>query len=118
MYITPQHPTAMKRFSFLLLLVIYLVAGNGCYSYRIATQAQEGAEVTKVTAHSWFWGLAQSPKQLTTPDCDTLGALGMSQVRVRTNLGYALLTVVTLGIYCPMQLEYKCSKPCPKEGVF
>ncbi|KAA2239339.1 hypothetical protein F0L74_24350 [Chitinophaga agrisoli] len=108
----------MKHLLFLLLFAVYCIAGNGCYSYRIATNAQEGAEKAKVTAHNWFWGLAQSPKQLTTPDCDTLGSLGMSEVRVKTNLGYALLTVVTLGIYCPVQLEYKCSKPCPKNGIF
>lgn len=104
----------MKRVLLVMLFAACCMAFSSCYSYRIATHAQEGAEVTKVTAHNWFWGLAQNPKQISTPDCDTLGAYGMSELRVKTNVGYALLTIVTLGIYCPIQLEYKCGKPCPK----
>ena len=65
-----------------------------------------------VKAASLFWGLAQSPKQLLTPNCDSLGLNGMAEVRMRTNVGYIFLTVITLGIYCPMKVEWKCSKPC------
>jgi hypothetical protein len=93
-----------------LLLSLFLF--SSCYSYRIMTHAQPGTEVQTVKAASLFWGLAQSPKQLLTPNCDSLGLNGMAEVRMRTNPGYILLTVITLGIYCPMKVEWKCSKPC------
>jgi len=106
----------MKKLLLTLLLAISLMPFSSCYSYRIATRNQEGSEITRVTAHSWFWGLVQKPKQLSTPNCDSLNIYGMSEVQVKTNLGYALVTVVSLGIYCPVKVEYRCGKPCPKNG--
>ena len=91
---------------------------SSCYSYRVATQAQAGTETLKtITAHSLFWGLVKSPKEIHTPVCDSLGSTGMAEVNVKTNLGFSLITVATLGIWSPIKLECKCSKPCKKEGV-
>jgi hypothetical protein len=104
------------------ILIICLVAttmlSSGCYSYRINTRAQAGTEVSKtITAHSFFWGLLQKPKGgISTPNCDSLDINGMSVVRVKTNLGYALITVATLGIWAPIKLEWRCSKPCQQVG--
>jgi hypothetical protein len=101
----------------LLLLVLVLTMLSSCYTYRVQTHAQAGTEVTTVNASSYFWGLLQKPKGgITTPLCDSLDVNGLSVVRVRTNLGYALITVVTLGIWCPMKIDYRCSKPCQIHG--
>jgi hypothetical protein len=110
--------TSLLRYARVLPLILILATSlSGCYSYRIATHAQAGTELRKVTAHSFFWGLVQSPKDgIKTPNCDSLNINGMSDIRVRTNLGYALLTVATLGIWAPIQLEYKCGKPCQVIG--
>jgi hypothetical protein len=98
----------------LLSAVLFL---NSCYSYRVATNAQAGSEISKtVTAHSFFWGLVQKPKEIQTPVCDSLGVNGMSEVIVKTNFGYSLITVVTLGIWSPVKVQWKCSKPCKKAG--
>jgi hypothetical protein len=97
-----------KAIPLLLLLALF----SSCYSYRITTHAQPGTDVQSARAASLFWGLAQSPKQLMTPNCDSLGLSGIAEVRMRTNVGYIFLTVITLGIYCPMKVEWKCSKPC------
>jgi hypothetical protein len=109
--------TALKRLAAPLLFLVLLAILPGCYSYRIATHAQAGTETKKATAHSFFWGLVQTPKDgIKTPNCDSLQINGMSDVKVRTNFGYALITVCTLGIWAPIQLEYKCGKPCQKIG--
>ena len=101
-------------------LILCLAIGclfSSCYTYRLSTHAQAGTDVTVVNANSYFWGLLQSPKSgITTPNCDSLDINGMSVVRVRTNLGYALITVLTLGIWCPMKIEWRCGKPCQKIG--
>ncbi|RFM29131.1 hypothetical protein DXN05_06630 [Deminuibacter soli] len=89
---------------------------TGCYTYRISTKAQEGTEIQTRHVNAYFWGLVQSPKAITTPVCDSLNARGMAIVQMKTNLGYSLLTVATLGIWCPMTVQYKCSKPCPLTG--
>ena len=91
---------------------------NSCYSYRVATQALPGTEFTKVvTAHSLFWGLLQNPREIHTPICDSLGVNGLAVVTMKTNFGYALITVITLGIWSPVKVEYKCSKPCKKSEI-
>jgi hypothetical protein len=84
---------------------------SSCYSYRVATQAQAGTETLKtITAHSLFWGLLKNPKEIHTPVCDSLGSTGMAEVNVKSNFGFSLITVVTLGIWSPIKLECKCSK--------
>ena len=91
---------------------------SSCYTYRVATNAQGGSELSKpVTANAFFWGLVQKPPEIHTPICDSLGVNGMSEVIVKTNLGYAAITVFTLGIWCPVKIQWRCSKPCKKTGV-
>ncbi|MEP7108651.1 MAG: hypothetical protein ABI760_11730 [Ferruginibacter sp.] len=91
---------------------------SSCYSYRVATNAQAGAEASKpITANSYFWGLVKKPKEIHTPVCDSLGVNGMAEVTMKTNFGYALITVATLGIWSPVKVQWKCSKPCKKTGT-
>jgi hypothetical protein len=88
---------------------------SSCYTYRLATHAQPATDqLTTTTKHTYslFWGLLNKPQVLQTPNCDELGVNGVSEVTIKTNLGYALLTVVTLGIYCPVNISWKCAKPC------
>jgi hypothetical protein len=106
-----------KTARLLVLMICMTISLQSCYSYRIATHAQAGTEPRKATAHSFFWGLVQTPKDgIKTPNCDSLNINGMSDVKVKTNLGYALITVCTLGMWAPVQLEYKCGKPCQVVG--
>jgi hypothetical protein len=103
----------------LRLPLVFLVCGTlftNCYSYRIATHAQPGTEFQTRTAHSFFWGLVQSPKEISTPICDSLNVNGVSVVQVQSNFGYSLITVLTLGIWSPMKLQWKCGKPCQVSG--
>ncbi|CAN5618582.1 hypothetical protein BH10BAC3_BH10BAC3_39400 [soil metagenome] len=112
----PQnHSKPLKGF-LPVFLISMLVMFTSCYNFKIATRAQAGTEVSKKTVHSFLWGLAQKPAAITTPICDSLDVNGMSEVTMKTNLGYSLITVLTLGIWCPMKVEYKCSKPCKKTG--
>jgi hypothetical protein len=108
-------PIAAMPVVCLVTMTIFL---NSCYSYRVATQAQAGAETTTtVTAHSFFWGLLKSPKEIHTPVCDSLGSTGMAEVTIKNNFGYSLITVVTLGIWSPIKVAWKCGKPNKKTGI-
>jgi Bor protein len=98
-----------------LAIVMFL---SSCYSYRVATQAQAGAEATTtITTNSFFWGLVKSPKEIHTPVCDSLGSTGMAEVTIKNNFGFALITVATLGIWSPIRLTWKCGKPNKKTGT-
>ena len=99
-------------------LISLTLVFSSCYTYRVATQALPGTETSgTMTAHSFFWGLAQKPVEIHTPVCDSLGVNGVAEVTMKTNLGYALITVVTLGIWSPIKVEWKCSKPCKKSDT-
>jgi hypothetical protein len=97
-------------------LVVILLTLSSCVTYRVQTKKLEGTEYEQQRVSSILWGILQSPKVVTTPVCDSLGAAGMSEVYIRRNFGDFLLSAVTLGIYNPATLKWKCSKPCPKTG--
>ncbi len=116
----------MNSSSFLRLKISGLLLAsslllNSCYTYRLATHAQPSTDAlttTTIHAHSLFWGLINKPQVLQTPNCDKLGVNGVSEVTVKTSLGFALLTIATLGIYCPVNITWKCAKPCQQtEGL-
>ena len=54
------------------------------------------------------------PDSVTTA-CEQSNAI--DQVRVTGNLGYTLLTVVTLGFWSPMQLQWHCAKAVEPPGT-
>lgn len=94
-----------------LLLVCVLLCNSACYRYRVmAPNFDPATEYKSKTVHSLFWGLIQTNPL--RPDNCTPGN-GLDEVRISTNFGYALITVATLGIWCPMKIEWRCTKPCP-----
>lgn len=104
-------PSAIRK-AYLLLIFCTL---QSCYHYRITTSGFDPSTgYQKRTAHSFFWGLVQ--QNVVATNCDTLKLKSLDEVRVTNNFGYSFLTVATLGIWSPVQIEWKCPKPCPREG--
>ncbi|MBK8965730.1 MAG: hypothetical protein R3D58_22375 [Saprospiraceae bacterium] len=105
----------MKQIAFpaahrFVVLSLFLFLYSSCYHYRImAPDFDPATEYQSKTAHSLFWGLIQS-QPMRPANC--ANSNGLDEVRVSTNFGYALITVATLGIWCPVQLEWRCAKPC------
>lgn len=93
-----------KRFLPALALACSL---EGCYHYRLAPQSVTPAvRVPKKTVHSFLWGLAQDP---VIDDQGVCMGNGVTDVVVTTNLGFILISVLTLGIWVPQQVEYACA---------
>lgn len=104
-----KHSPVFIPLRFGAAMILILVALNGCYHYNVhAPNFDPATEYQKKTAHSLFWGLAQ--KDVSAENC--VASHGIDEVRVTTNLGYAIITIATLGIWCPMTVEWKCAKPC------
>ena len=106
----------LPRLSLIFVLMAAFVAGPGCYHYRVMPKNPDpGDEVhPKKTMHSFLWGLAQSPPNGVVTECTEPDAL--AEVAMTTNAGYLLLSVVTLGIWVPMEVEWQCAPPPPMEG--
>lgn len=110
-----QNPLCCKSKKLVIGLAVTLMMSS-CYTARVATQAQAGTETSRQNVNFFFWGLVQKPARITTPVCDSLNVNGMAEVTVKNNFGYSLITVVTLGIWSPTRLEWKCGKPAQKVG--
>jgi hypothetical protein len=96
-----------------MILVLLLSNALGCYHYQVevperlpATQWKEERLAAK------FWGAIQ--EELTTTNCVSNA---IDQVRVSTNYGYLLVGVLTLGIYVPIDVEWRCSKQPATSGT-
>lgn len=100
-----------RHFLIILLLSIPLI--NGCYHYRVVAPDPEPAtDYESRVAHSLFWGLLQS-KDISADDCQSNA---LDEVRMTTNLGYSVISVATLGIWMPMNVQWKCAKEPLQEG--
>ena len=90
---------------------------RGCYHYQVAAAGPAGANPStfpqSTTLRAVFWGLVQD--QALTRVCTQDEAL--ERVRTTSNFGYTLLTVVTLGLWAPVQVEYACANPTPATGT-
>jgi hypothetical protein len=106
--------SAITSFKFVLILVISFSL-QSCYHYRVLNTVNDPASVQyhKKVLWSYWWGAVNAPQQFTVPDC-TAG--GIDEVRVSTTFANSLLTVGTLGIVCPVTVEWKCHKPCQVVG--
>ena len=102
-------------------LIIILMVNQSCYHYRVSSaNFDPSTNYNKKTVHSYLWGKVQSRTNgidVVADNCDALKINMLDEVRVTTSFPYALITVVTLGIWCPIQVEWKCAKPCPREGT-
>lgn len=91
------------------IVVAALLLSAGCYSYRVAFPAGVGNSLEPVRQHKWSyaWGFAQG-NTYDPPSCPTHR---LAEMTVRTNLAYALVTVLSLGFATPVELEWRCAPP-------
>src|SRR4051812_42627928 len=109
-----------KTIAVYCILIACCVLQSSCFTYRVATHAQGSTDNTPYNskkACSLFWGLLNKPQVISTPTCDSLGVNGVSEVVVKTNFGNILVTIFTLGIYCPVRVQWKCAKPCQQSDT-
>jgi hypothetical protein len=100
-----------------LCLCVALAAAAGCYRYRVVASGDAGANPSTFprseTLHSFLWGFLQDSSLTGVCAADE----SLSSVRATTNLGFALITVLTVGIYAPARVEYQCASHAPEPGV-
>ena len=96
----------MHRLIPFIVLPAVLLVSQGCYHYRvIPPQPNPATEYQQKTAHALLWGLFE--QNTTAFDCESNA---LDEVEVTTNVGYLLVAAVTVGIWVPMRIRWRCAK--------
>src|SRR5262245_30222368 len=93
-----------------------MVCSTGCvYHHHLLTHGGNAANTStwKKTINSGWSARVVPPKG--SPDSESchneIDTNGMHDVHVSSNTGYAALTVVTLGVWSPVRVEWNCAPP-------
>lgn len=106
--------SAIRTRTVACLALLGLLA-TGCYHYRTEAPGVAGIPGTDYEGEmvwSLAWGLVQENPE--PPRCNNQP---LSEVRVTSNFGFSLLTILSLGFVAPARVEWKCAKPRPGTGT-
>ena len=99
------------------IIIFFLIMGtslNSCTTTRIVTKYDSDTfannPLNQKTTWSFAWGLVQ-PKDI-NPKCDSRFN-HLDQVTVKNNWGFALISVLSLGIVMPQRVEWSCAPYSP-----
>lgn len=92
----------------ILILLAALAFAEGCANYRLEIHDSDPTKPPYETAmlHAYLWGIWYNPQVLTAKCND-----GINDVVVKRNYLYDLVSVVTLGIWMPIEVDYRCKAP-------
>lgn len=97
-----------------------LLLASGCYhfhAYQVGGPDgreqgnQPATEWQGATLHGLFWGLFRHDLAIDNSHLGDGTRMGIEEVRVDTNLGYVLLSALTLGIWVPLEVSWRCARP-------
>ncbi len=107
----------MKKIIPYLFFVSITISNTGCTTLRVQTGLSQGnrpdSNLPHVTRHRLFWGYVLNGI-LVVPD-SLCKSKKMQQVLVKTNVWQSIVTVATLGIYCPVEIWWNCAKADDRE---
>lgn len=106
----------LKQLFPVLVLLAVLACAQGCASYQLripdsdpAVETYEGGAM-----NAYVWGIWYNP-QVMAAECQ---GEGINDVVVKQNYLQALATVVTLGIWMPTRVTFRCKAPHGDVGAF
>ncbi len=123
----PRQSLSNRTRRFVLLLVLVCAwSGTACgYTFHVyqiggPEHREQGnqpmTEWRRKTLHSFLWGAVR--QDLPIDNC-TLGdgsRTGIEEVKVSTSLAFASATIVTLGIWSPVNVAWRCARtPGPRD---
>lgn len=91
-------------------MILLAIETSSCTTVRVRTDAAQGDSIVCKTCQGklnrWFWGYIYNGEYLVN-NCDSQA---LQEVQVKTNFWQGAVTVVTLGIYCPVEVKWTCAK--------
>lgn len=110
----------------LCLLLVCLAMCSGCFTsshiYQVDNKScpdpsgnQPSTEWQKQRMNIWLWGLIRHDIRI--DDC-VQGAngcerLGIEEIKITAKPQHVFIAILTLGIYVPMDVSWRCNKPRP-----
>ena len=90
----------------LAVLVAALVLLEGCVRYRVVVpEPNPATDYESATMHAYFWGAVE--ETLPVENCvDNL----IDEVRVVQTFPNLVVSVLSLGVWMPMEVEWRCAK--------
>lgn len=89
-----------------VLVVCLLVGAGGCYHATVETGAPPAAEtITKGWAAGWIYGLVPPSLVETAQRCPN----GVAKVETQLSFANQLVSLLTLGIFTPMDIRVTCA---------
>ena len=104
---------SFQRWMAVSLIVLSLVGTPGCATNRInrPNDWAPASDAKSQTVWSFFWGNIH--QDVHPPNCH---GPGLSQVTVKSNFGFHLISILSLGIAVPVTIEWVCAKDNPTGG--
>jgi len=99
-----------------ITVCVLLAMTSGCMQYLVvAAEPRYGGQEVDRSQVSIAGGTAASPPQIVARDCGPGEQLAIA--RVTRNFGEGLLSWLTLGLYAPATVHYRCAtQPQPEGG--
>ena len=106
----------LKQWFSVLVLVSALAGAQGCANYQVRIPDIDALEkpYRGGTMHAFFWGFWVNP-QVMAAECQ--GEAINDVVITRTYL-HDLASVLTLGVWMPVEVHFRCRAPDVDGGVF
>jgi hypothetical protein len=103
----------LHSFPGVALALALVFATSGCATNRISSPDRwaHATQPERETVWSFLWGSVQ--QDVRPPNCP---GPGLSEVTVKSNVGFALVSVLSLGIAMPVTIEWRCAKDKPTGG--
>ena len=118
---TRSTPRLAHRLSICLLILAGALSLPGCYTYHVYQVGgpdgrelgnQPATEWKHQTLHAFAWGAIRQDLPV-----DNCRPSGMEEIKIDTNIGYVLVSAVTLGLWVPLEVSWRCAKPPVPTGT-
>jgi hypothetical protein len=105
-----------KHYTTLLIPLFALILFPGCASYQVRIPDSDPLEQQYQgrLVHAFAWGLYLKP-QVLPAECQ---GEAINDVRIERNYLYDLASVLTLGIWMPIEVKFRCHAPGIDAGPF
>ena len=121
------HPHVFRRprLSIVALFVVCWVSTSSCYRYHVYQVGgprelgnQPATEWQGKTLHAFAWGAVRQDLPVDNCQLGNGQRTGIEEVQVDTNFGFVLASVVTLGLWVPLKVSWRCAKaPVPADSL-
>jgi hypothetical protein len=121
-----HYAVPFRKMIAVLSLAIACGMQGACYTYHVyqigGPQGRElgnqpSTEWEYRTLHSFAWGAVR--QDLPVDNCKLANGqrLGIEEVKVEDSLAYRAATVLTLGLWAPVRVGWRCARPPVPTGV-